>query len=65
MMVYTIRMKQPPRLPKRPGRVPGPPTIKATVLLPPDLVDWGKGQPGGLSALIRRLLEEERRKAGQ
>lgn len=46
--------------PRKPGRVPGPPTAKTSVLLPPDLVEWGKKQPGGLSWLLRRLLTEAR-----
>lgn len=45
---------------RRSGPVPGPPTVKCTVLLPPDLADWGKHQPGGLSDLMRRLLSAER-----
>ncbi len=43
---------------QRPGPVPGPPTKKYTVLLPPDLGEWAKQQPGGLSDLMRRLLVE-------
>jgi len=27
-------------------------------MLEPDLVDWGKRKPGGLSDLMRRLLRE-------
>jgi hypothetical protein len=38
------------------GPIPGPPTVKATVLVEPELVEWGKQQPGGLSELVRRLL---------
>ncbi|HEY3329770.1 MAG TPA: hypothetical protein VGK19_07110 [Capsulimonadaceae bacterium] len=43
---------------KKPGPTPGPATVKATVLLEPDLVDWGKAQPGGLSSVVRKLLRE-------
>lgn len=34
----------------------------AHVLLPPDLIEWGKSQDEGLSGLVRRLLTEERRR---
>ncbi len=46
--------------PRKRGPIAGPPTAKTTVLLPPDLVEWGKRQPGGLSWLLRRLLTEAR-----
>ena len=49
---------------RRRGPVPGTPTDKYTVLLPPTLGEWGKEQPGGLSELLRRLLEQERVRAG-
>jgi hypothetical protein len=49
---------------RKPGPVPGVPTMKCTVLLPPALADWGKAQPGGLSELMRRLLEAERVRLG-
>jgi hypothetical protein len=49
---------------KRPGPIPGPQTVKATVLLEPDLLEWGKRQPGGLSELMRRLLREARAQEG-
>jgi hypothetical protein len=48
---------------KRPGPVPGPPTAKYTVLLEPELAEWAKTQPGGLSELVRRLLREARETA--
>jgi hypothetical protein len=48
---------------RKPGPVPGPATAKYTVLLPEDLGEWGKRQPGGLSALLRRLLQSARAKA--
>ena len=47
----------------RPGPAPGPPTRKYTVLLEAGLGEWGKRQPGGLSALLRRLLWQARREA--
>jgi len=46
--------------PRKRGPIAGPPTAKTSVLLPPDLVEWGKRQPGGLSWLLRRLLTEAR-----
>ncbi len=49
---------------KKPGRVPGPPTGKITVLVEPDLTEWGKRQPGGFSALVRRLLKEAKEAEG-
>ncbi len=52
--VITNRSK-PPR--KR-GPVPGPETGRYQVLLEPEIADWGKHQPGGLSELVRRLLRE-------
>jgi len=58
-LLYTFRMAT-EKKPKKPGRIPGPPTVKATVLLEEDLLEWGKQQPGGLSELVRRLLREER-----
>jgi hypothetical protein len=44
--------------PKKRGRVPGTPTVRTTLLLEEDLVEWGKIQPGGLSELVRDLLRE-------
>jgi hypothetical protein len=44
---------------KKPGPVPGPLTVKATLRLEPELLEWGKHKPGGLSELVRRLLREE------
>lgn len=32
------------------------------ILLPPDLIDWAKAQPEGLSGVARRLFTEERRR---
>lgn len=42
------------------GRPRGPEHIKYQVLLDRESGEWGKSQPGGLSALVRRLLLEER-----
>lgn len=47
-------------LKRKPGPVPGPKTERYQVLLEPELAEWGKQQPGGLSELIRRLLREAR-----
>jgi len=43
---------------KKRGPIPGPETVRTSVMLEPDLVDWGKRKPGGLSDLMRRLLRE-------
>jgi hypothetical protein len=48
--------------PKKPGRIPGNATVKATILIEPDLLEWGKRQPGGLSDTIRKALKEIRQK---
>ncbi len=39
---------------KKPGRVPGPPTVRYTVLLEEELGEWAKRQPGDLSEVLRR-----------
>ena len=46
---------------KKPGPVPGPATKKYTVLLDAELGEWGKRQPGGLSAVLRGLLQSAQR----
>jgi len=51
-------MENEKKTPGRPGPTPGPKTVRTTVMVEPDLVEWGKQQPGGLSDLIRRLLRE-------
>ena len=53
-------MEQGEKRRKRPGPLPGPPMRKYNVLIEEDLAEWGKSQPGGLSALIRNLLTAER-----
>ncbi len=47
---------------KKRGPVPGPETEKYTVLIAPDLAEWGKYQPGGLSETIRVLMQAARAK---
>ena len=49
---------------KKPGRTPapGPPNYKRNILLPDELTDWAKEQPEGLSGLVRKLLEDERKR---
>ena len=32
--------------------------VRTTVVLDRDLLEWGKNQPGGLSRLLRELLQE-------
>lgn len=48
---------------KKPGPVPGQATRKYNLLLPEELGEWGKEQPGGLSELVRRLLREEQERS--
>jgi hypothetical protein len=58
-MLYSCYMETNPP-PKTP---PGPVNrgYKATsIQLPPDLLDWAKAHPEGLSGLCRRLLAAER-----
>lgn len=57
--------KKPAPMQKKPGRVPGTPKQKVTVLLDPDLLEWGKQQPGGLSETLRQLLRAARDRAGK
>lgn len=44
----------------RPRRGDNP--AKFSVTLPFELGQWGKSQPGGLSGLLSRLLEEEKKR---
>lgn len=55
--------EEPPR--KKRGPVANPNLVITSVSLDADLLEWGKNQPGGLSALMRRLLREEKDKAEQ
>lgn len=53
----------PPSLPTK--RKPGPSkrlqnVRPVTVLIDEDLIEWGKGQPGGLSELVRQLLHNKK-----
>ena len=54
---YNTRMKTER---KRSGPIPGPLTAKITVLIEPDMIEWGKRQPGGLSATLRMLLRKSK-----
>jgi len=55
--------KRPIQTPRKPGRPARGTTVeKHTVMLPPDLHVWAMQHPEGLSALVRRLLREERAK---
>lgn len=47
---------------RKPGPLPGPKMQQASVLLPPELLQWGKEQPGGLSETIRRLMADAQKK---
>ena len=46
------------------GRPKGVETRTYQVKLPPDVAEWGKSTPEGLSGLLRRLLDEERSRTG-
>ena len=37
--------------------------MSTNVMLPEELIEWGNMQPGGLSELVRRLLQEAWEKA--
>jgi hypothetical protein len=37
--------------------------VRTSVFVDKELIDWGKRRPGGLSATVRRLLREEKRRA--
>lgn len=50
---------------KRRGPVPGPEKARTNVLIEPDLLEWGKHQPGGFSELVRRLVREAKEKQEQ
>ncbi|WP_395091455.1 hypothetical protein [Armatimonas sp.] len=39
-----------------PGRPPGLKTQLTSLLLEPELIDWAKRQPEGLSGVVRQLL---------
>jgi len=47
---------------RKPGRRPGPEMRKVTIMMEPELAEWGIGQPEGLSPLVRQLLRDERRR---
>ena len=54
-----MEQSKPSTIPKKPG----PPKrgyAHAHLLLPPDLIEWAKNKPQGLSALVRDLLTNER-----
>jgi hypothetical protein len=61
MCIFTIMntMTSPPR--RKPG--PHPKGYKRQhVFLPPQLAEWAKDQEGGLSGLVRRLLDAEQKR---
>ena len=49
---------------KSPGPVAVPGRARTTLYLDEALTEWGKRQPGGLSEVVRRLLEQERLRIG-
>lgn len=50
---------------KKPGPVANPDLVATSIKIELDLLEWGKNLPGGLSALVRRLLREEKERAEQ
>lgn len=56
-MATTLRQKRGPKA--QPGRV------RVTVYLDAPLAEWGKQQAGGLSDLLRRLLDQAQSEQGQ
>lgn len=50
---------------KKPGPVANPDLVTTSIKLESDLLEWGKNQPGGLSALVRQMLREAKDKAEQ
>jgi hypothetical protein len=40
------------------GSDAGPTTVRATILLDPEVKEWGVRQPGGLSELVRGLMRD-------
>jgi len=59
MKCYSMTMKAEPR---KLGRPRGPEHLRYQITLSKEAGEWGKNQPGGLSALVRRLIEQERRR---
>jgi len=57
-----VKASQPACGPRKPGPVPGIPTRKYNVLIEESLAEWAKGEPGGMSAMVRRLLKAERQR---
>jgi len=49
---------------KKPGPVANPNLVMTTVSLESEMLEWGKKQPAGLSALLRRLMREEYQRQG-
>jgi hypothetical protein len=65
---YTYPMERAPRPPprKKPGPVPRlGPVVQSHVYVPEDLFEWAKHQEEGFSALVRKLLLEERKRRTQ
>jgi hypothetical protein len=59
MKTSTRKKKEPEPVRKKPGPVANPNLVTTSVSLEADKLDWGKRQPGGLSAFLRRLMAEE------
>ncbi len=50
---------------KKPGPMANPDLVTTSIKLESDLLEWGKNQPGGLSALVRGLLRTAKDEADQ
>lgn len=48
---------------KKRGPVANPNLVITSVSLDADLLEWGKNQPGGLSALLRQMLRQAKEQA--
>jgi hypothetical protein len=48
---------------KKPGPVANLDLVTTSIKIESDLLEWGKNQSGGLSALVRRLLREAKEQA--
>ena len=50
---------------RKPGPLPGPPTKTYTINIEEADAEWAKRQPGGMAALIRRMLKEAQQAKGK
>ena len=50
---------------RRSGRVKNPEFTRTTLLLNREIAEWAKHQPGGLSGIVRTLLDQARQRANR